>query len=200
MIHTYTVDDSLYLPIFFTTVIYMTWVMLFKQIAARQQDEELRRHENQAEESRISLAKNKMRNESVEVALGERGKFITSCILCFLNVFEKDKTTSYLLTMMGVGHFIDHVSVTLPNPVLLAEKSEALFAEFGQGPGVRRALEINAPIPQLVKNSSRQQQNGGIPALELAKLQRLAGAVPSKAQFLERCRHEASLWVSNRGH
>eukprot|EP01084_Bolivina_argentea_P297356 512264_1 len=112
------------------------------------------------------LQKNKMRNESVEVALGER----------------------------------DHVSVTLPNPVLLAEKSEALFAEFGQGPGVRRALEINAPIPQLVKNSSRQQQNGGIPALELAKLQRLAGAAPSKAQFLERCRHEASLWVSNRGH
>ncbi len=105
---------------------------------------------------------------------------------------------SNFLTVMG--HFVDHVSVTLPNPVLLAEKSEELFAEFGQGPGVRRALEINAPTPQLVKNSSRQaQRNVGIPALELAKLQRLAGAAPSKAQFLERCRHEASLWVSNRG-
>ncbi len=65
----------------------MTWVMLYKEIAARQQDEELRRHENQAEESRISLVKNKIRNESMEVALGERGKFITSCTVCFLKNF-----------------------------------------------------------------------------------------------------------------
>ncbi len=54
----------------------MAWVTLFKEISARQQDEELRRHESQAEESRISVARNKMRNESMEVALGERGKCI----------------------------------------------------------------------------------------------------------------------------
>ncbi len=51
----------------------------FQEIAARQQDEELRRHENQAEESRISLAKNKIRHESMEVALGERGKVLPVC-------------------------------------------------------------------------------------------------------------------------
>ncbi len=93
---------------------------------------------------------------------------------------------------------LDHVSVTLPNPALLAKESGPLFGEFGQGPGIRRALEINAPIPQPVKTPSRHR-NDGIPALELAKLQRLAGAAPSKAQFLERCRYEASLWVSSRG-
>ncbi len=91
---------------------------------------------------------------------------------------------------------LDHVSVSLPNPALLAEKSGSLFGEFGRGPGIRRTLEINAPMPQLVKNPSRHR-NDGIPALELAKLQRLAGGAPSKAQFLERCRHEASLWVSS---
>ncbi len=134
----------------------------------------------------------------------ERGVsvYITSFILCFDDKIlkkAKKKKRSNVLTIdifFGVGNLIDHVSVTLPNPVLLGEKSEALFGEFGQGPGVRRALEISAPIPQLVNNNScRQQRNGSIPALKLAKLQRLAGAAPSKAQFLERCRNEGSLWV-----
>ncbi len=70
----------------------------FKEISARQQDEELRRHDNQAEESRISLAKNKMRNELMGVALGELGK-APPCVL--LSICSMKKLTHL---WWGGGH------------------------------------------------------------------------------------------------
>ena len=48
--------------------------MIEQEIAAQQQSDELRRHEMQAELSRIKLKRNKLRQEATEVALGERGE------------------------------------------------------------------------------------------------------------------------------
>jgi hypothetical protein len=103
------------------------------------------------------------------------------------------------LTAMALM-FADAVSSKLTDVLILGDgpQESQELAQAALGPGQRVPLQINAPLPEPIANSSRRRYND-MPPRQRVKLQRSAGAALTKAEGLQMCWQEAlgSLFISS---